>query len=327
MPVIKVIIYEAPYELQDKHILAKLGNYGVLSSQTVFSHKHRGTDIYNGVRSISFKSLNKAIPTTMFVRGNRIRLRHENQDRSPICGLCKQKGHFRLECRLYIDMQKYQNQDQEVQEIDEEEERLKEEERRMKKEKEKKEKERLERQKEEEQKKKREEEKKRKRSIDQTNNEEEKEQEFQLVEDKKKKRKEKKKERKERAERREKGEFVTSSSNGETGAEKDIEEKEEMSEGDIERAKSNYNLFNELVKKRKEDEEDQMTTDDEREEEEEKKKEKIRVVKHGKMIHSCQVSDPDLDSDSDGVPDSYPTPGQKDWGEEMDALDKCLGEK
>ena len=120
---------------------------------------------------------------------------------------------------------------------------------------------------------------------------------------------------------------MTSSSNGETGAEIDIEEKEEMSEGDIERAKSNYNLFNELVKKRKEDEEDQMTTDDEREEEEEKKKEKIGVVKHGKMIHSCQVSDPDLDSDSDGVPDSYPTPGQKDWGEEMDALDKCLGEK
>ena len=51
------------------------------------------------------------------------------------------------------------------------------------------------------------------------------------------------------------------------------------------------------------------------------------MVKHGKMIHSCLVSDPDLDSGSDGVPDSYPTPGQKDWGEEMDALDKCLGEK
>ena len=95
VPVIKVIIYEAPYELQDIHILAKLGNYGVLSSQTVFSHKHRGRDIYNGVRSISFKSLNKVIPTTIFVRENRIRLRHENQDRSPICGLCKQKGHFR----------------------------------------------------------------------------------------------------------------------------------------------------------------------------------------------------------------------------------------
>ena len=145
VPVIKVIIYEAPYELQDRHILAKLGNYGVLSSQTVFSDKHRGTDIYNELRSISFKSLNKAIPTIMFVRGNRIRLRHENQDRSPICGQCKQKGHFRLECRLYINIKKYQNQDQEVQEIDEEEERLKEE-RRMKKEKEKKEKERLERQ-------------------------------------------------------------------------------------------------------------------------------------------------------------------------------------
>ena len=72
-----MIIYEAPYELQDKYILAKLGNYGMLNSQTVFSHKHRGTDIYNGVRSISFKSLNKAIPTTMFVRGKQIRLRHE----------------------------------------------------------------------------------------------------------------------------------------------------------------------------------------------------------------------------------------------------------
>ena len=98
-----------------------------------------------------------------------------------------------------------------------------------------------------------------------------------------------------------------------------------MPEGDIERAKSNYNVFNELVKKRKEDEaEDLMTMEDEREDEEKKKK-KVRVVKHGKMLHSCQVSDSDLDSD--GVPDSYLTPGQKDWGEEMDALDKCLGEK
>ena len=77
-------------------------------------------------------------------------------------------------------------------------------------------------------------------------------------------------------------------------------------------------------KKRKEDEaEDLMTTEDEGEDEEKKKK--VMVVKHGKMLHSCQVSDSDMDSD--GVPDSYPTPGQKDWGEEMDALDKCVGEK
>ena len=69
-----------------------------------------------------------------------------------------------------------------------------------------------------------------------------------MVEDKKKK-KRKEKKRKERAERRKRGEFVTSSSHEETGAEIDIEEKEEMSEGDIERAKSNYNVFNELVKK------------------------------------------------------------------------------
>ena len=74
-----------------------------------------------------------------------------------------------------------------------------------------------------------------------------------MVEDKKeKKRKEKKmKERKERAERRKRGEFVTSSSHGETGGETDIEDKEEMSEGDIERAKNNYNVFQDLVKKRK----------------------------------------------------------------------------
>ena len=54
-----------------------------------------------------------------------------------------------------------------------------------------------------------------------------------------------------------------------------------------------------------------MTAADEGEDGEKKKK-KVRVVKHGKMLHSCQVSDSDMDSD--GVPDSYPTPGQESWG-------------
>ena len=53
---------------------------------------------YNGIRSINFLSLNKPLPTTMYVQGNRIRLKHTGQDRTPICAICKNKGHYRSEC-------------------------------------------------------------------------------------------------------------------------------------------------------------------------------------------------------------------------------------
>ena len=34
----------------------------------------------------------------MFIRGNRIKLKHEVQDREPICGICKKRGHYRDKC-------------------------------------------------------------------------------------------------------------------------------------------------------------------------------------------------------------------------------------
>ena len=46
------------------------------------------------------------IPTTMLVGGNRIRLKNENQDKSPFCAVCKTNGHFRLECPQLLVLQR-----------------------------------------------------------------------------------------------------------------------------------------------------------------------------------------------------------------------------
>ena len=97
-PIIRVQIYEAPYELQDRHILQKLAPYGIMARNELFSHKYRGTDIYNGVRTATYTKITKPIPTVLFVRGNRIKIKYESQDRTPICGICRTKGHFRDDC-------------------------------------------------------------------------------------------------------------------------------------------------------------------------------------------------------------------------------------
>ena len=97
-PITKVLIFEAPYELEDKHIITKLSPYGILQTNKIFNHKYRGTEIYNGVRSVNFTTIVKPIPTTLFVRGNRLKLKHEGQDRTPICGICKERGHYRNDC-------------------------------------------------------------------------------------------------------------------------------------------------------------------------------------------------------------------------------------
>ena len=58
------------------------------------------------MRSVNFMTIVNPIPTTIFVRGNRIKPKHEGQDRTPICGICKEKGHYRDECprkETYID--------------------------------------------------------------------------------------------------------------------------------------------------------------------------------------------------------------------------------
>ena len=85
IPLIKVLIFEAPYELADQHISHKLMLYGELQEYMFYNHKYRETNVYNGVRSINFKRIHTSIPTTLFIRGNRIKLKHEGQDREPIC--------------------------------------------------------------------------------------------------------------------------------------------------------------------------------------------------------------------------------------------------
>ena len=80
------------------YIRQKLQYYEKLKDQEVYRHKYRGLEIYNGIRSINFLSLNKPLPTTIYVQGNRIKLKHIGQDRSPIWAICKVKGHYRTEC-------------------------------------------------------------------------------------------------------------------------------------------------------------------------------------------------------------------------------------
>ena len=103
IPFIKVMIFEAPRELSNMHILQKLQAYGKLQDQSIFMHQYKGVEIFNGIRSVNFTELYKPLPTTLYVRGNRIKIKHQGQDRTPICAICKQKGHFRKDCpRLQV---------------------------------------------------------------------------------------------------------------------------------------------------------------------------------------------------------------------------------
>ena len=70
------------------------------------------------MRSINFKKITKPIPTVLFIRGNRIKLRHENQDREPICGVCKTKGHFRTDCPQLPLIQEYIDRDRDLNDPD-----------------------------------------------------------------------------------------------------------------------------------------------------------------------------------------------------------------
>ena len=98
IPLIKVLIFEAPFELEDQHILHKLMLYGELQEYMIYNHKYKGTNVFNGVRSLNFKKIHKPFPTTLFIRGNRIKLKHDGQDREPVCGICKKKGHYSDKC-------------------------------------------------------------------------------------------------------------------------------------------------------------------------------------------------------------------------------------
>ena len=97
-PITKVLLFEAPFQMPDEYILKTMKLFGNLQSNVIQHQKYRGTDIYNGVRSFNFKKIHNPIPTVIFVHGSKIKTRHEGQDRSAICSICKQRGHFRTEC-------------------------------------------------------------------------------------------------------------------------------------------------------------------------------------------------------------------------------------
>ena len=69
IPLTTVIIYEAPYELEDMHIYRVLSKYGDIKGN-INRHKHRGTNIENGNRSVVFNDLPSNIPTVLWVNGN-----------------------------------------------------------------------------------------------------------------------------------------------------------------------------------------------------------------------------------------------------------------
>ena len=94
----KVLIFEAPFQLPDEYIYNVLSQFGELYSDNISHHMYAGTDIYNGVRSMTFKEIKQPIPTVLYIRGNRVKTRYNGQDRSPICAICKTKGHFRTDC-------------------------------------------------------------------------------------------------------------------------------------------------------------------------------------------------------------------------------------
>ena len=71
--IIKVLIFEAQFQLPAECTYNVLSQYGELHSEVIQHHMHAGTDIYNGVRSMTFNEITKPIPTVLYVRGNKIK--------------------------------------------------------------------------------------------------------------------------------------------------------------------------------------------------------------------------------------------------------------
>ena len=92
-----VYIYEAPFELRDHYILETLAEYGDIMGG-ITRHKFKDYDIYNGVRSVIFYGQPRNIPGTVYVHGNRVKVRYDSQDRTPVCSICKTKGHYKTDC-------------------------------------------------------------------------------------------------------------------------------------------------------------------------------------------------------------------------------------
>ena len=76
-PITKVLSFEAPFQMPDEYIVQTMNQFGNLQSNVIQHHKYKGSDIYNGVRSLNFKKIRNPIPTVIFVHGNKIKTGHE----------------------------------------------------------------------------------------------------------------------------------------------------------------------------------------------------------------------------------------------------------
>lgn len=134
VPLTTVIIYEAPYELDDANLYRVLSKYGDIKGN-IIRHRHKGTTIENGNRSVIFNELPRNIPTVLWVSGNRIKIRYEGQDREAICSYCHQKGHYRKICeKMLSDKEEEERWRREAEEEEERRKKEEEEERRRKEE-------------------------------------------------------------------------------------------------------------------------------------------------------------------------------------------------
>ena len=100
VPLTTVIIYEAPYELEDHHVYKVMRKFGEIKGG-ISRHKHRGTNIENGNRSLIYAAEPRNIPGTLWIQGNRVKVRYDGQNRKPICSHCKATGHYYKDCEEY----------------------------------------------------------------------------------------------------------------------------------------------------------------------------------------------------------------------------------
>lgn len=119
IPLILVTLFETPAELNNEKILNKLKEYGDIKND-VYHHKIRNTNILNGYRTVYFRKINKTIPTVLWISGNRIKIRYDGQDRTPICSFCKVKGHYRDICETLIEINRKKEELQKEMEEEEE---------------------------------------------------------------------------------------------------------------------------------------------------------------------------------------------------------------
>ena len=84
VPLTTVIIYEAPYELEDHHVYRVMRKFGEIKGG-ISRHKHRGTNIENGNRSLIYSAEPRNIPGTLWIQGNKVKIRYDGQNRKPFC--------------------------------------------------------------------------------------------------------------------------------------------------------------------------------------------------------------------------------------------------